>query len=536
MRRAQWRAIGIKPEDFEKPKIAVVNSSSKLSVCFIHLDELSNYVQQGIRDAGGLPFEIRTTAPSDIVTGAGKEGRYLMPSRDLIVNDIEVQVEGALLDGMVCLSSCDKTTPAHLMAAARLNIPTVIVACGYQLGCTLDSKIYDIEDVYELVGAYRAGTLDIDTFQKITDVAICGPGVCAGMGTANSMQIIAEALGMCLPGSTPIYGGSEKLKQIAYQAGKLIVHAVLNNLKPRDIITPKSIENAITVAQSVGASVNCVRHLAALSVEAELDIDVVQTYAKKYYEVPTLALVRPNGFTRIEDFEKAGGTLALMKKLEPLLHLDVINITGSKLSEVLKQAPAPDNQIIRPLENPYHKHGSLLVLKGNLAPQGALVKVSAVPPHLWKFEGPARVFDDEEKAFEHIMDIRKGDVVVLRGLGPKGGPGTVFAASFVAAANGAGIAQHIAVVTDGELSGLNRGLVVGQVMPEAAEGGPLAIVEDGDLISIDLNNATITLKVDENIIKERMARWRPKQPPLRRSWLTIYYKNVQPIYRGAPLG
>jgi len=534
LRRAQWKALGLKDEDFDKPKIAVVNSSSNISICYSHLDEISKYVQQGVKEAGGLPFEIRTTAPSDIITSAGKEARYLMPARDLIVNDIEVQVEGALLDGMVCLSSCDKTTPAHLMAAARLNIPTVLVCCGYQLGGIYESKLYDIEDVYEMVGAYYAGHMDIETFQKITDVAICGPGVCAGMGTANSMQIIAEALGMCLPGNTPIYGGSEKLKKIAIEAGRQAVNCVLSNIRPRDIINEKSIENAVAVAQAVGASVNCVRHLSALVSEAELDIDVVKLFEEKYGKTPTLALIKPNGFTRIEDFEKVGGTLALMKSLAPLLNLDILTVTGKTAREAISNVGVPDGNIVRPLEKPFYNHGSLLILRGNLAPLGAIVKVSAVPRNLWLFKGPARVYEDEEKAIQEIKTIKKGEVVVLRGLGPKGGPGTVFAASFVAAANGAGIAPYIAVVTDGELSGLNRGLVVGQVMPEAAEGGPLAVVQDGDMITIDLHKAEITLHVSD--LDERLKMWKPKQIPYKRSWLTFYAKLVQPIYKGAVLG
>ena len=534
LRRAQWRAMGLKPEDFDKPKIAVVNSSSNISVCYIHLDEISKYVQQGVREAGGLPFEIRTTAPSDIITSAGKEARYLMPARDLIVNDIEVQVEGSLLDGMVCLSSCDKTVPAHLMAAARLNIPTVLVCCGYQMGGIYESKMYDIEDVFEMVGAYYAGNIDIATFQKITDVAICGHGVCAGMGTANSMQIIAEALGMCLPGNTPIYGGSEKLRKIAVEAGRQVVDCVLKNIKPRDIINEKSLENAVTVAQAVGASVNCVRHLSALAAEAELEVDVVKLFEKKYRETPTLALIKPNGFTRIEDFEKVGGTLSLMKNLAPLLTLDCLTVTGKTVGEVISNIPEPNASIVKPLKQPYYNHGSLLIVRGNLAPLGAIVKVSAVPKNLWLFEGPARVYEDEESAIREIKAINKGEVVVLRGLGPKGGPGTVFAAGFVAAANGAGIAPHIAVVTDGELSGLNRGLVVGQVMPEAAEGGPLAVVQDGDIITIDLYKAEITLHAKD--LDQRLKSWKPKPVPRKRSWLTFYAKLVQPIYNGAVLG
>src|SRR5215469_1663145 len=275
VRRSQWCAMGIGEEDFSKPKIAVVNSSSTLSVCYIHLDEISHIVQQSIREQGGLPFEIRTAAPSDFITSAGKKARYLLPSRDLIVNDIEVMVEGACLDGMVLLSSCDKTTPAHLMAAARLNIPSILVPCGYQLGGDCGGREVDIEEVYKAVGTIATGRMDVAELESWTKVAIQGPGVCAGLATANSMHMMAEALGMTASGTTPIRAGSEKLKDAACAAGETIMKLVAGNLLPRQIITPSALRNAIRVAIAVGASVNVVRHLAAIAAEAELDLDVV---------------------------------------------------------------------------------------------------------------------------------------------------------------------------------------------------------------------------------------------------------------------
>jgi dihydroxy-acid dehydratase len=536
IQRMQWKAIGIKDEDFSKPKIAVVNSSSNLSVCYIHLDEVSKKVQEGVRRAGGLPFEIRTTAPSDAITSVGKNARYILPSRDLIVNDIEVMVEGALLDGMVCLSSCDKTTPAHLMAAARLNIPTIIVPCGYQLGGYLDGKNIDWQDVYEGVGAYKKNLLSLTQLQKMADIAVCGPGVCPGLGTANTMHMVSESLGMSLPGSSPVRAGSEKLFQNAYMSGEQIISLIEKDIRPRSIITRESIENAVRVVQSIGGSVNVVRHLAAIATEAELDFDVVACFERFAEDASQITSIRPNGRYRIEDLERAGGTLGVMKQLKSKLNLDVITVAGISLGEILSKVNYVDEEIIRPMHYPFKKEAGLTIIRGNLAPDGAIVKNAGVPEHMKLFKGPARVFESEEEAFNHINDLKPGDVVIIRGLGPKGGPGTVFAASFVAALNGAGLAEKVAVVTDGELSGELRGLTIGQVMPEAAEGGPLAVVMEGDMISIDLLKRRVDVMIDEERLRQRLFDWKPKERKMKRSWLSIYSEVVQPISKGAVLG
>lgn len=536
IQRMQWKAIGIKDEDFDKPKIAVVNSSSNLSVCYIHLDEVSKKVQEAIRSAGGLPFEIRTAAPSDAITSVGKNARYILPSRDLIVNDIEVMVDGALLDGMVCLSSCDKTTPAHLMAAARLNIPTIIVPCGYQLGGYLDGESVDWQDVYEGVGAYKKNLISLAHLQRMADVAVCGPGVCPGLGTANTMHMVSEALGMSLPGSSPVRAGGEKLFQMASRSGEQIVSLVERNILPRDIITERSIENSVRLVQAIGGSVNVVRHLAAIATEADLDFDVVACFEKCAEGASQLTSIRPNGKYRIEDLERAGGVLGVMKQLSPQLNLDAMTVAGVSIGEVLSKVGQVDEEIIRPLHNPFKKEAGLTIVRGNLAPDGAIVKNAGIPPHMKFFKGSARVFESEEDAFNHINDFKPGDVAVLRGLGPKGGPGTVFAASFVASLNGAGLAEKVAVVTDGELSGELRGFTIGQVMPEAAEGGPLAVVSDGDMVSIDLEKKRVDIMISDEELKRRMTAWRPKRQKMKRSWLSIYSEVVQPISKGAVLG
>ncbi|MBL7767855.1 MAG: dihydroxy-acid dehydratase [Flavipsychrobacter sp.] len=538
VRRAQWIAMGIAESDFAKPKIAVINSSSGLSVCYQHLDEFSKLTQDAIREAGGLPFEINTIAPSDFVTSAGKKARYLMPTRDLMVNDIEVMMEGAVLDGMILLSSCDKTTPAHLMAAARLNIPALVIPCGYQLGGNCHGKQVDIEEVYKGVGTLLMGKMNVADMEEWTRCAIKGPGVCAGMATANSMHCLAEALGMALSGTTPIRAAGDKLREVVRQAGQQIISLVEKDIRPRDILTIKAFENAIRVAISIGCSVNTVRHLSAIAVEAGLDIDVVAIFEQEAAQLSQITQIRPNGPDRIEDLDRAGGTRAVLFQLRHLLNETVMTVNGQLLSTLLKEEIVIDDKIIRPTDKPFRPEPGLTIIRGNLAPSGAIVKLSGIGTGNRIFEGPARVFNDEDLAMMALSEgrINDGDIVILRMMGPVGGPGTVFACSFMAALSGAGKGATVAVVTDGELSGLNKGITIGQVMPEAACGGPLAIVEEGDLIRIDLHARKIDLQINPDLYAQRMEQWQPPVRTLENNWLKIYAENVMPIEKGAVLG
>lgn len=537
VRRAQWRAMGIPEEDFHKPKVVVVNSSSTLSVCYMHLDEVSQVVQQAIREAGGLPFEIRTAAPSDFITSAGKKARYIMPSRDLMVNDIEVMVEGAQLDGIVCLSSCDKTTPAHLMAAARLNVPSILVTCGYQGSGTCAGQKVDIDDVYESVGSVASGTMTVDALREMTETAIVAPGVCAGLATANTMHVLAEALGMTLPGNAPVRAGSERMFDFARAAGGRIVDMVTGDLRPRDVLTPAAFANAVEVDLAVGGSVNSVRHLAAVATEAELDLDLTKLFEERAADASLICAVRPNGPRSMDDFEAAGGVRGVMKQLTRRLDTDAMTASGVTVDAILEEAPLPDEEIIRPLDNPFKKEPGLKIIRGSLAPHGAIVKLAAVPEDRYEFRGPVRVYEGEDEAIDGLRkgEIHEGDAVVLRGFGPRGGPGTVFAAGFAAALNGAGFSGSVAVLTDGELSGLNRGLIVGQIMPEAADGGPLALVEEEDEVSIDLRGGTIELLVDDEVLEARKSAWEPPSPTRERGWLAQYARLVQPVEKGATL-
>jgi dihydroxy-acid dehydratase len=538
VRRAQWIAMGIPEADFEKPKIAVVNSSSSLSVCYQHLDRLSALARDAIRAAGGLPFEIHTVAPSDFVTSAGLKARYLMPTRDLLVNDVEVMVEGACLDGMLFLSSCDKTTPAHLMAAARLNLPSVCVPCGYQLGGSCGGREVDIEEVYKAVGSVAVGAMPLAELTDWTRCAIRGPGVCAGLATANSMHCLAEALGMALPGTTPIRAGSVRLDAVIAEAARRVVDLIRQDLRPRTILTAGAFDNAASVAVAIGASVNTLRHMAAIAVEAGLKIDMTAVFEEKARGLPLIAQIRPNGPDRIEHFEAAGGTRAAMATLRDRLALGVRTVTGLTLGEVLAGPVPVDRAVIRALDTPFRPEPGLAIIRGNLAPHGAVVKLSAFPGALRTYQGPARIFEDEDEAIRQLKvgGIRPDSVVVLRMMGPLGGPGTVFACSFMAALVGAGLSDRVAVVTDGELSGLNRGITIGQVMPEAARGGPLAVVREGEAIRIDLDERRIDLQVDDAELARRVAAWRPPARTLAPGWLAIYAQAVQPIEEGAVLG
>lgn len=539
IRRAQWRALGLSEADMEKPKIAVVNSSSEISICFSHLDAIAAEVKAAIRAAGGLPFEVRTLAPSDFVHGAGCGGRYLLPSRDLLVNEIEVQVEGPQLDGMVCLSSCDKTAPAHLMAAARLNIPTILVACGYQ-GCgRIGSKPVDIEDVFESVGELAEGHITVSHIEAMCEVAVTTPGVCAGMGTANTMHIMAEALGMTLPGNAPIPACGPRLAAIARDAGARIVAMVEEDLRPRRIMTPDAFANAIRVGLALSGSINLLRHLQAVAEEGGVPVDVYELCDRLGPQVPLLCAVKPNGPRRIEDLDAAGGARAVMKRLEPLLARDVLTVTGRTVGENLSGFEPPAGEVLGTLERPVAPGPSILVLRGSLAPDGAIMKLG-LGGKMPAFRGTVRVFESQEDALAALArrELRPGMGVVLRSLGARGGPGVASASWFVAAVNGAGLGEGMAVITDGQLSGLNRGYTVGQVLPEAADGGPLALVQDGDEIVIDLGARRLDLLVPEAELAARRARLAEAGPPhsgVDGGWLAQYRALVQPLSRGGVL-
>jgi len=540
VRRAQWKALGLTDEDMLKPKIAVVNSSSELAICFSHLDGIAKVVKEAVRDAGGLPFEIRTAAPSDFIISAGASGGYMLASRDLIVNDMEIAVEGAQLDGMVCLSSCDKTPPAHLMAAGRFNVPTILVMCGYQPSGHFEGKHVDIEDVF--LGSVQAmfGKLSKDTLRGMCDHAIGGPGVCSGMGTANSMHIVCEALGMALPGCAPVLANSPKMFDFARRSGRRIVEMVWDDLKPRDILTPGAFRNAAAAVLAVSGSINCIKHLQATAIESGVDVDVFQLFNDLGEDVPVLSAVSPNGSDTIEAFEAAGGGRALMKQLESRLDLDALTVTGRTVRDNLHDVVVSDEDVIRPIERPFSDKPPIVVLHGSLAPESAIVKLGVRGPgRKTRFEGTAAVYENGLAAIEGIEkgDVRPGHALVVRGMGPKGGPGMAGPASRVVfALDAAGLTDEVAFVSDGQLSGLClKGIMVAEVSPESAVGGPLALVENGDRIKIDVDARTLDLDVPEaELIARRVLRGEPALPKSK-GYLSIYQRSVQPMSTGAVL-
>ena len=540
IRRAQWTALGISDEDMLKPKIAVVNSSSELAICFSHLDGIAKMVKESIRAAGGLPFEVRTAAPSDFIIGAGAGGGYILASRDLIVNDMEIAIEGARLDGMICLSSCDKTPPAHLMAAGRFNIPSILVICGYQPSGRYAGKHVDIEDLF--LGTIQAslGKLTRETLKGMSENAIKGPGVCAGMATANSMHVACEALGMALPGSAPVLANSPRMLAAARSSGERIVAMVNEDLKPRQILTAGAFRNAVAAVLAVSGSINCIKHLQATAVEAGVDVDVFRLFNDLGESVPVLSAVRPNGENTIEEFEAAGGARALLKQLEPLLDTSVLTVTGQTLAQNLRAVEVANPEVIRPIGRSFSDKAPIVILHGSLAPESAVVKLGLRGlDRKAYFSGPAVVYDSGADAMRAIEQgqIQRGSVLVVRGMGPKGGPGMAGpASSVVFALDSAGLQSDVAFVSDGQLSGLcNKGLTVAEVSPEAAVGGPLSLVQNGDQIVIDVDARTLDLLVGEEELAQRRARLGAPVLPASSGYLSIYQRTVQPMSTGAVL-
>jgi dihydroxy-acid dehydratase len=539
-RRAQWRALGLSDADLVKPKIAIVNSSSQLAICFSHLDEIARRAKRAVEQAGGVAFEVRTAAPSDFITSAGHRGGYILSARDLITNDIEVAVEGALLDGMLCLASCDKTAPGQLMAAARLNIPAIIVACGYQPSGTYRGRHCDIEDVFLAAGHVANGAVTVAELTEMSENAVLGPGVCAGMGTANTMHLACEALGLALPGSTPVRANSEPMWRAVDQAARRIVEMTGEDLKPRDILTPAAFANAVTAVLSVSGSINSVKHLQAVAAEAECGADVYRLFETLADRVPLLAAVRPNGEVPIEAFEDAGGTRAVLKQLEPLLHGDALTVTGRTVAENLAGVTVADDDVIRPPARALGRRPTIVLIRGSLAPDGGLVKLAVADDRQLTFAGPAVVFDAPAQALDAVRggQVSAGQVVVLRGQGPTGSPGMGMASQLVFALDGAGLTGRVAVVTDGQLSGLvNKGIVVGEISPEAARGGPLALVRDGDPIRVDVPGRAADLDVPPAELARRRSALQATAPAPagERGWLSIYQRLVRPLPEGAVL-
>jgi dihydroxy-acid dehydratase len=532
--RALLKADGYTDEELSKPFIGIVNSFTEIVPGHIHLRTLAEAVKKGVYAAGGTPFEFNTIAIDDGIA-MGHEGmKYSLPSRELIADSVESMAMAHAFDGLVLITSCDKIVPGMLMGAIRLNIPFIVLTGGPMYPGLVEGKSYDLIDVFEAVGQYEAGKISEEELSKIESYACPGPGSCAGMFTANSMACIVEALGLTLPYGATIPAVEAERVRLAKKVGEKIVELVKNDVKPRDILTKEAFENAIMVDLALGGSTNTVLHLLAIANEVEKDFITLDDFDRLSSEVPHIASLRPGGKHYMVDLHRAGGIPAVMKVLEPKIR-NTKTVSGKTTKEIISQVKYINHEVIRPLDNPYHQEAGLRILKGNLAPNGSVVKISAVDPKMYKHEGPARVFDSEEDAVKAILSkkIKPGDVVVIRYEGPAGGPGMREMLSPTSAIVGMGLSDSVALITDGRFSGGTRGPCIGHVSPEAMAGGPIALVKEGDIIHIDMIAKRLDLKITEEEFQRRKKEWKQPEPKVKHGYLARYSKLVLSADKGA---
>jgi dihydroxy-acid dehydratase len=527
--RALFKAMGYTDEELKRPLVGIANSANDIIPGHVELDRIVSAVKAGVRMAGGTPIAFGTIGICDGIAMNHIGMKYSLASRELIADSIEVMAIAHAFDAMVMVTNCDKIVPGMLMASARLNLPTIVVSGGPMLAGTLRGRTIDLISVFEGVGAVKSGKMDEAELAEIEDCACPTCGSCAGMFTANSMNCLTEAIGMGLPGNGTIPAVMAARTRLAKEAGMNVVKLLKRRITPRKIMTKKAFANAMAVDMALGCSTNTVLHLMAIAHEAgvKIDLDVFNRVSKK---VPHLCSLSPAGKHHMEDLDRAGGVGAVMKELcrKRLIHTDCLTVTGQSVKENIAHSRVTDKGVIRPLERPYHKQGGLAVLFGNMAPSGCIVKQSAVVRKMLRHEGPARVFDSEEEATSAIMGrkIRQGDVVVIRYEGPKGGPGMREMLMPTSAIAGMGLDADVALITDGRFSGGTRGAAIGHVSPEAMEGGTIAVVKDGDRISIDIPKKSITVKVPDKEIETRLSRWRRPRAKISEGYMARYARVV----------
>ncbi|MEM1927541.1 MAG: dihydroxy-acid dehydratase [Acidilobaceae archaeon] len=510
--RALFKALGMTDDELSRPLIGVANSWNELVPGHKHLREIADAVKAGIRLAGGTPLEFNTIGLCDGIAMGHVGMKYSLPSREVIADSVEVMAEAYRLDGLVLIGSCDKITPGMLIAVARLDIPSVLVNGGPMLtGRFKDSRV-DIKSVFEAIGMTRSGRMTFEELKILEENACPGAGSCAGLYTANTMGVLSEVLGIALPGNGTIPAVHASRIRLAKEAGRLIVKLVEKGVRPSSIMTREAFLDAIAVDAALGGSTNAILHLMAIAREAGVDLSL-EDFDEISERTPVLTTISPNGPHYLEDLHEAGGVPAVMKELSKLdlMHLERMTVALKTVREIIESAIVTRRDVIRPVESPVSPRGAIIILKGNLAPQGAVIKVSAVRSSVKRFEGPAKVFDSEEEAARAIAEgmIEKGDVIVIRYEGPKGGPGMREMLAVTATLAGMGLDADVALVTDGRFSGATRGIAVGHVSPEAAEGGPIALIENGDTIVIDLEKKRLDVLLDEKKLEERRQKWRP---------------------------
>lgn len=534
--RSLFKAMGYTDDELERPLIGVANAANEVIPGHIHLDRIAQAVKEGIRMAGGTPMEFATIGICDGIAMAHEGMKYSLGSRELIADSVEVMARAYPFDGLVLIANCDKIIPGMMMAMARLNVPAIMVSGGPMLTGWHGGSDTDVITVFEAVGKVAAGEMTMEELAALESAACPGPGSCAGMFTANSMNCLSEALGIALPGNGTIPAVDAARLRLAKEAGKRVLELIQRDLRPRDILTMDAFVNAITVDMAFGGSTNTTLHLPAIAHEAGLKIDLA-IFNQVSHKTPHLCNLSPGGPHHLQDLHRAGGVPALMGELAKagLINTDALTVSGKTVKESIASSPVLDPKVIRPLDNPYHPTGGLVVLFGNLAPEGAVVKASAVDPEMLSNRGPARVFESEEEALRTILTkgITAGEVIVIRYEGPKGGPGMREMLAPTSAIAGIGMDKEVSLITDGRFSGGTRGAAIGHISPEAAKGGPIAVVQDGDIIEIDIPTKRLQLHLADEEIGRRLQAWKSPEPKIRSGYMRRYAQMVSSASTGA---
>ncbi|MBI5050745.1 MAG: dihydroxy-acid dehydratase [Nitrospirae bacterium] len=534
--RALLYATGIPRTEMDKPFIGVATSFTDIIPGHTAMHDMERFIEKGIHTAGGYPFFFGIPGICDGIAMGHKGMHYSLPSRELIADMVETIAEAHQFDGLVLLTNCDKITPGMLMAAARVNVPSIIVTAGPMLaGHMKGRRLSLVNDTFEAVGKYKKGLISDSEIEELEVCACPGPGSCQGMYTANTMACVTEALGMSLPGCATSLAVSSKKRRIAFHSGQRAVELINKNITPEKIMTEKAFENAVMVDMALGGSTNTVLHIPAIANEAGIGISL-ETFDRLSRKTPHIANMLPGGTDYLEDLEYAGGIPAVLKRLRTMLH-NTLTVSGEKIYDIADKAQVIDPVVIRHLNKAYHKEGGIAVLRGNLAPEGAVVKQTAVSDKMLRFKGRARVFNSEEDAMKSILSgrIKSGDVVVIRYEGPRGGPGMREMLSSTASIAGMGLSESVALITDGRFSGGTRGPCIGHISPEAMEGGPLAIVKDGDIISIDIPKRKIEVLLSRKEMKDRFKGLKPVKPKINKGWLARYAAFATSASTGAVL-
>ncbi len=533
-RRALLKAVGLTDTDLERPLVAIANSWNEIVPGHVHLRELGRAVARGIRSAGGVPLEFNTIAICDGIAMGTKGMCYSLPSREVIADSVELMLEAHRFDAVVAVCSCDKIVPGMLMALARVNLPSIVVTGGPMLPGEWRGEKLDVISAFEAVGRLKTGRIGPKEAKEIENRCCPGPGSCAGLFTANTMACLTEALGMSLPGMATCHATDARKLRLAEESGRQVIQLLKRNLTPSKIMTRQAFENAIVVDLSLGGSTNTLLHLPAIARELGITLSL-ELFDRLSRRVPQLCSLRPGGPHFMLDLDRAGGVPALMKQLGRLIRQTSLTVTGKTVRENLIFAKVLDSEVIRPPTRPYRKEGGIAVLWGTLAPKGAVIKLAGLPPRLLRFRGRARFFKSEEEAVSAVLAgrVKRKEVIVLAYEGPKGGPGMREMLSLTSVLVGMGLSEEVALVTDGRFSGGTRGICVGHVSPEAAEGGPIAAVRDGDFILIDIPRRKLDLQVPEDELKSRLEALPPFRPKVRKGYLSLYSRVVSSASTGA---